>query len=254
MLKHDRSSATPRPAATVLVVRDDPFEVLMVRRHKDQSFSSALVFPGGAVDESDASEDWLPLVADAEAFSDGARALRIAAFRETFEETSLLLARNGCGHCAAPAGSDAASPFIEVVRSSGGRLHLGDLVPFGHWVTPDFLPKRFDTHFFLCAAAPGQDAFCDGRETVAVEWAAPNDILKRAAEGETAILFPTRMNVSRLAESATVADALAAARRRDVYTVHPRAEKREGGTAILIPAEAGYSETEHFQPHEPRRA
>lgn len=244
---------TPRPAATILLVRDDPFEVLMVRRHKDQSFSSALVFPGGTVDQSDASEDWLPLLADAGDFSDRARALRIAAFRETFEETSLLLARNSEGHCVAPLGSDAAAPFLEVVRRSGGRLHLGDLVPFGHWVTPDSAPKRFDTHFFLCVAAPGQEALCDGREAVALEWAAPNAILKRAAEGETSILFPTRMNVSRLAESTNVADALTAARQRQVYTVHPRTRKRDGGIMILIPPEAGYSETEYFQPHEPRQ-
>ena len=252
MPTRDRPSMAPRPAATILVVRDDPFEVLMVRRHKNQSFSSALVFPGGAVDESDGSEDWLPLLAGADDFSDRARALRIAAFRETFEETSLLLARNDDGHCAAPAGIDAATPFPEVVRNSGGRLHLGDLVPFGHWITPEFEPRRFDTHFFLCAAAPDQEAFCDGGEAVALEWAAPNDILQRAAEGETSILFPTRMNVSRLAESTNVADALAAARQRPVYTVRPRTEQREGGVAVVIPAEAGYSETEHFLPQEPR--
>ena len=26
------------------------------------------------------------------------------------------------------------------------------LVPFAHWITPEFMPKRYDTHFFLAAA------------------------------------------------------------------------------------------------------
>src|SRR5215203_1183767 len=91
------SILTPRPAATALLLRDDPFEVLMIRRHPEQYFASALVFPGGTVDESDRSDDWLPHVAGGAALSVEERALRIAAFRETFEETSILLARDDAG-------------------------------------------------------------------------------------------------------------------------------------------------------------
>ncbi|MET0361482.1 MAG: NUDIX hydrolase [Sphingobium sp.] len=237
----------PRPAATILLVRDDPFEVLMVRRHKDQFFSSALVFPGGLVDAGDRSADWLALIDDADGLDEDARALRIAGFRETFEETGILLARGIHGDCvsAPPAGG----AFIDIVRESGGRLRLSDLVPFGHWVTPERSPKRFDTYFFLCRTAPDQVAVCDGDEAVALEWAAPEAILARAAAGETSILFPTRMNISRLAETGNAADALAAAQARPVFTVHPRVEKRDGGMAVVIPAEAGYCETENFHPH-----
>lgn len=252
MSERERTPATPRLAATILVLRDDPFEVLMVRRHKNQAFSSALVFPGGMVDEADHAEAWQPLVAGGHTLTAQQRALRIAAFRETFEETAILLARDESGVSVAPKDCDADEPFIETVRRSGGRLHLDDLVPFGHWITPENAPKRFDTHFFVCATAPGQEAVCDGSEAVALEWVAPERILERAAQGETSILFPTRMNVSRLAESETVADALTAARERPVVTVLPRAEKRPGGIAVVIPAEAGYTETENFHPHAPR--
>jgi len=247
-MKPGREAVMPRPAATILLVRDDPLEVLMVRRHQKQFFSSALVFPGGLVDDSDRSEEWFDLVEGADSLDHDARALRIAGFRETYEETGMLLARGANG--AHVAGRSASASFLETVRESGGRLHLSELVPFGHWITPERSPKRFDTHFFVCHAATNQEAVCNEDETVALEWATPHSILDRAAAGESSILFPTRMNVSRLAESASAAEALAAARTRPVFTVRPRVEKRPGGIAVLIPAEAGYCETENFHPHD----
>ncbi|MET0249179.1 MAG: NUDIX hydrolase [Sphingobium sp.] len=247
--REKRAPVVSRPAATILLVRDDPFELLMVRRHQDQFFSSALVFPGGMVDDSDRTEDWDALVDDAEGLTREQRALRIAGFRETFEETGILLARDKDGRCV-PAVAAADEPFIDIVRRSGGRLDLSDLVPFGHWITPDISPKRFDTHFFLCRTAPDQVAVCDGSEAVALEWATPGDILARAAAGERAILFPTRLNIDRLAQSADAESAIAAARARPVFTVAPRIERRPEGIAVVIPAEAGYCDTENFHPHE----
>lgn len=243
--KAKRPVAEPRLAATILVVRDDPFEVLMVRRHAAQTFASALVFPGGLVDDKDRDDDWLPLLAGGDGFDREQRALRIAAFRETYEETSLLLARTGDGlHVACPQG--ASGDFRSIVAASGGLLWLDDLVPFGHWITPEGAPKRFDTHFFLAHAPQGQEAICDGGEAVELEWAAPQDIVALAAAEERSILFPTRMNLLRLAESPHAEAAMDAARSRPIFTVLPRVERREGGMAVTIPAEAGYGETENF--------
>lgn len=238
--------AVPRLAATILLLRDDPFQVLMIRRHPDQVFASALVFPGGVVEESDRSEAWLDLIEDSSGDAD-MRALKIAGFRETFEGTGILLARDANGYCTAPVTCDAGS-FMDTVRASGGRLILDDLVRFGHWITPEPLPKRFDTHFFVCRAAPGQDGICDEREAVELEWARPRDILDRAAAGESAIMFPTRLNVQRLAESSSAEEAFLRARTTSVFTVLPKVERRPGGAAVTIPEEAGYGETENFQP------
>lgn len=246
-----RLPVVPRPAATILVLRDDPFEVLMVRRHGNGMFASALVFPGGLVDPSDREDAWAPLLDGAEGLDSEERALGIAAFRETFEESALLLARGADGkpvECVSAERSD----FRAVVAASSGKLPLGALAHFGHWITPEGPPKRFDTHFFLAEAPAGQEAICDGGETVALEWVAPRDVLARAADGDLSILFPTRMNLKRLAEHDTVADAIATAHVRPRFTVLPRPEKREGGTAVVIPVEAGYGETEHFHPHPPR--
>lgn len=237
----------PRGAATILVLRDDPFEVLMVRRHDSGMFASALVFPGGVIEDADRDPAWLDLVDDGDMFDDDARALRIAAYRETFEETALLLAHEADGN-AVPCRSPDVSEFRTVVAESGGKLRLGALAHFGHWITPVGAPKRFDTHFFLCAAPAGQDAKCDGSETVALEWVVPRDALARAAAGERSILFPTRLNLKRLAESDSVASAIATARNRIPFTVLPRAERRDGGTLVVISSEAGYGETENFYP------
>ncbi len=240
-------SVEPRLAATILVLRDDPFQVLMVRRHDSGMFASALVFPGGVREDADRDPAWLDLIDDSEMFDNDARALRIAAYRETFEETALLLAQDADGN-AVPCRSQNLSDFRTVVTDSGGKLRIGALAHFGHWITPEISPKRFDTHFFLCRAPAGQDALCDGGETVALEWVSPLDALARAAAGERSILFPTRLNLKRLAESDSVASAMAAARNRVPFTVLPRPERREGGTLVVIPAEAGYGETENFYP------
>ena len=153
---------TPKPAATVLLVRDAPaLEVLMVRRSAGMAFgASAWVFPGGKVAGADSAPEWDDL-------SDGSydhyvRSLRIAAAREVFEESGLLLAtRDGeVLNAAASAAFDSqrtaveADPslFINLVREAGLRLTLDRLVPFAHWITPSFEPRRFDTHFFLVRA------------------------------------------------------------------------------------------------------
>src|SRR5690554_2234924 len=169
----------PRLAATMVLVRDDPFEVLMVRRHAKAVFASALVFPGGAVDDDDYSDEWLAHLASGSDLDRTERALRIAAIRETFEETALLLATR-------PDGSPVDQPertdarFIDIVRAAGGLLHLDQVEHFGHWITPEAAPRRFDTHFLLAQAPKRQQAVPDGAETVELEWASPAEVIERA--------------------------------------------------------------------------
>ncbi len=82
--------AVPRPAATVLLLRDGPggIEVFMATRHKDSGFMPGiLVFPGGAVDPEDSDPRLLTDVQPADAVS------RVACVREAFEEAGILLAR-----------------------------------------------------------------------------------------------------------------------------------------------------------------
>ncbi|RFA13840.1 hypothetical protein B7R22_11485 [Subtercola boreus] len=256
---------TPRPAATLLLVRDDPYEVLMVRRHARASFASALVFPGGVVEPDDDSADWDPFLdAASRALHRAERALRIAAIRETWEETGVLLARTRDGafvspgahlEGSAPLDPDAhledsahlrGRPLIEVLAQTGGRLRLGDVHPFGHWITPANRPKRWDTRFFVAEAPTNQTAQSDGTETVAVEWVDPAHAVASAVAAEHSIVFPTLMNLARLAETTSVQDALTEADRRPHIEVNPVDRTGPDGVRLItIPAEARYALTEY---------
>ena len=239
--------ATPRLAATMVLVRDDPFEVLLVRRHAKAVFASALVFPGGVVDDDDSSDEWMPLLGSGASLPTEERAIRIAGIRETFEETALLLASGPDGsEVAQPEHTDA--PFLDVVRASGGLLMLDDMHPFSHWITPAVSSRRFDTHFLLARAPSGQQPIADGGETVALEWASPAEAVRRAETDAQSIMFPTLLNLMRLAESADSAAAIAAARSRTPVTVMPTVVVRDGARVAVIPAEAGYGITEHPAP------
>ena len=64
MASPEQEPATPRPAATVILLRrggehsDRGLEVCMVRRNPEARFMPGVwVFPGGAVDEADGAGD-----------------------------------------------------------------------------------------------------------------------------------------------------------------------------------------------------
>src|SRR5271165_6475883 len=202
-----------------MLVRDGPFEVLMVKRNAREPFASALVFPGGVVEQEDYSDAWLAHLHGAASYSVEERALRIAACREAWEEAAMLPGGRGAS-LSRDASSD--QPFLATVVSHGVQLALDDLVEFAHWITPEMLPKRFDTHFYICRASAAATGQCDGRETVALEWVQPVEALAKAERGERALLLPTRENLKLLAQSTTTEAALHAARGRKVVPFTPR--------------------------------
>lgn len=238
----------PRASATVLVVRDNPFEVLMVSRAARGAFASALVFPGGAIDPEDGEDSWRKSVTDFDDVAEGERALRIGAIREVWEETSILVSPD--------AGMlDAVPPrlglgFRAMLAASGAHLQLNALTHFGHWVTPPEEPRRFDTHFYL--ATVGRDAVAepDGSETLTTEWMSPAHAAGLAQRGERPIIFPTMLNLMLLAESEDSVAATAAALARPRVTVAPVMELLDDGSRrVTIPAEAGYSVLEWTDRH-----
>ncbi len=117
------------------------------------------------------------------------------------------------------------------------------LVPFAHWITPEFMPKRFDTHFFLVAAPENQAAAHDGSESVDSVWTTPGAALGEARAGRRTIIFPTLLNLKKLGRSQGTAEALERARKEPVVTVLPRPERGPEGNFVHIPAEAGYGIT-----------
>jgi 8-oxo-dGTP pyrophosphatase MutT (NUDIX family) len=207
-----------RLAATVMMVRDDPFQVLMVKRNAREPFASALVFPGGVVEAQDYSAAWLPHCSGASEFSADERALRVAACRESWEEVGLLP-----GAANIPMAREAAGDlsFLHYATSRRVRLSLDEMVTFAHWITPELAAKRFDTYFYICPIRHAEQARCDGQETVSLEWIAPREVLAGESRGERSLLLPTRENLKLLAQSENTADAIDAARRRPVIPIMP---------------------------------
>lgn len=233
-------SPRPAPSATVLLLRQrDSMEVLMVKRGAGGAFASAHVFPGGKLDEDDMDDAWLELATGADSLNRFERGLRIAGWREIYEETNLLP-----GPCLAGLSSqDRDCSFIELIRRSGAQLPLAEMQPFARWITPHFAPKRFDTHFYLCAL-DADDAICDGFETVASEWIAPEVAMAKDTSGECKLLFPTKSQLRRLIASGSIEQAIADAAAQPIIPIEPRRVARENGVFVVIPENAGYAECE----------
>jgi 8-oxo-dGTP pyrophosphatase MutT (NUDIX family) len=253
------TDSTPeiRLAATIMLLRDadDGLEVFMVQRHHQIDFATgALVFPGGKVDKADDGAGMRPHCRGVEAMDDREVTVRVAAIRETFEEAGVLLARE----CGADALVDAArlsgieerhrealaagrKTLAEMVEAEGLELACDLLVPFAHWITPDVMPKRFDTHFFLVDAPTDHVALHDGGETVDSIWTTIDAAVADEKAGKCTIIFPTLTNVRKLGRSKSVAEALATARGSDIVTVLPWVAKDDDGELCLfIPEEADY--------------
>lgn len=256
-------SAPPRLSATILLLRDDPgLQVLMVKRHYEIDFASgALVFPGGKANDEDSDNAWAEWT-DGD-YAGEEQAARISAIREAYEEAGIILARpkSARGAGAGLVGSDVADAlnpmrgavdrreqsFLELIQQHDLVLALDALVHFGHWITPTMMPKRFDTHFYLAATPPDQVAEQDGRETTEAVWLGPQEALDMEEAGTATIIFPTRMNLGKLAETASTHDALIRFASEPVVSVLPVVGKDEDGSPCLhIPIEAGY--IQHIEP------
>ncbi len=235
--------AEPRLAATVMLARDGRagLEVFLVRRHeRSHALPSVYVFPGGTVRDDDFAGPAVPpeTVRTFRARSDQppaastAGALFRCALRELFEEAGVLLVTQARGG-AAPRRSGAASADAlaaervllqrgartlgRLLRRVGRRPAFDELVPFSHWVTPEGVPARYDTWFFVAAMPDHQEALHCAIETTDGAWVSPRDAL----DGAFPIVYPTAMHLGALAVHAGAAALLAHARAKPIPRVQP---------------------------------
>lgn len=253
-------AVAPRPASTILLLRDSAIatgeiEVFMMVRHYEIDFNSgALVFPGGSVDKSDREIIARPeLYSGGEGLDAGALSFRIAAVRETFEESGILLARprgskalvdaKRAGEIEAASRAELCegkTSFPKIITDHGMLPALDELVPYAHWITPEGMPKRFDTWFFLAAAPPEQAGAHDGKESTDSIWLSPREALAGGESGRFKLPFPTTRNLIRLGKQSSVKAALDDAEGKEVVTVMPVMTRLNGGRQLRIPREAGY--------------
>ena len=251
--------APPRPAATVVLLRDAEGgpEALLLRRHRRSGFAAdAWVFPGGVVDAADRSGDVADRM-DGPSAEEWARRLGVrdpaealgyvaAAIREAFEETGILLAHSD--RVSAPPHDLAHS--LEIARrallndviglrdlavGNGLRLAGDELVYIAHWITPVPEPRRYDTRFFAARAPEG--AVCDvhDQEMTDAAWLRPADAVARFRAGEMKLLPPTVKTLEQLAPFRTYDELRTALDDAPVPTILPRMEPRPDGVAIVVP-------------------
>jgi 8-oxo-dGTP pyrophosphatase MutT (NUDIX family) len=203
--------AIPRPAATVILLRRGGkhdaagLEVLLAQRNPGAKFMPGVwVFPGGGVTAEDG------LRADVASEDVPEAAYRAAAVRELHEEVGI------------------------------GLTDVESLLLFSRWITPEMVPIRFDTLFYLAMAPAHAKPKADGGETVDVRWVAPSTALAEHAEGDLQLVFPTIKHLESLSAFASAEALLEHARARSVEPVLPKVIEIEGERRVVLPGEPGY--------------
>lgn len=208
------AEVTPIPAASVILMRGEPFEVLMIRRHEKSSFvPNAWVFPGGAVDAED--ERGTPL-----------DTMRAAAARELFEEAGIWLG-------APLADADARRRALlagEATLASLGPIDLEQFVWTSRWITPAGVPKRFDTYFFLARAGADAQPTIHENEHVDLVWITPSDALARLEP-----VFPIQKNLEAIAGYRTSDELIASRDGADIKPVQPIMIIEDGKRRFVLP-------------------
>jgi 8-oxo-dGTP pyrophosphatase MutT (NUDIX family) len=234
------------PAATLIVARDRPGgppELLMVERAEGMAFAAgALVWPGGRIDAADRSfADELGLGEDG--------AARVAAIRETVEETAIPVGLTPVPDQQAVRELQgdliADRPVAEALAERSLSLDAGALVAFARWVPKFHAVRRFDTLFFI-AQAPLSECQPNviAGECAGAFWLTAAEVLEREQRGEARLIFPTRRNLERLAQHASFDAIRADAIAHPIEPVTPWVEDRGGEKFITIPGHLGYPVTQ----------
>ncbi|MFO1402398.1 MAG: MBL fold metallo-hydrolase [Steroidobacteraceae bacterium] len=259
--------ATVRPAATVVVLREDGgLETLLLRRAADTGdlLAGACIFPGGTLHAADRAAHALCLGLDDATASRrlgleaGGLDFYVAALRECFEECGLLYA-------AAPDGSAPSAAQLEglaalrpallrgelgldgICRQLDLRLAPAALQYFAHWLTPPGAAKRFDARFFVAPSPAGQVASPDGNEIVECLWRTPAAALDPRAA--LVLAQPTRRALQWLAKHGTAGEVLAeAAQPRAVPRIMPRIAMGEAGRRAITPEHPAWTEIGRLDP------
>ncbi len=267
-----RPPAVPRDAATVVLLRDSAtgFETLLLQRLESMSFAGGeWVFPGGAVDTVDRSERLLrrtirpdrrtldalrQSVTGVDLDADSATAICIAACRETFEESGILLARQSNG---APLGNtlpgmpqirrgtpgDDPASFVALLETHDLVLDLGCLIYWSNWVTPSIAPRRFDTRFFVVACPPGQQVADELGEAQAALWLSLDDPAAPARLDPPITVTPTLFTLRELtarARGRSLAEVLEGRRTPAPAAVMLKLRQHGSATDALLPWDSEY--------------
>lgn len=252
-----REPVKPRPAATVLLLRDaadpskGPFEVLMTRRSATASFApGAYVFPGGALDAADGSEAAQRASSSRNTQSVEQRAFSVAAIREAYEELGVLLAYRPDGSPADASDHvhfdrDQNGDFIGEIAAKGYKLAVDQVWWLCHWITDRDLPKRFDARFYVARMPAGQIPEADEGEQFEPVWVTPADALARHDAGQFSMIFPTIRTLRRLSRLSSIDELIGLCRtEKPLFVSSPRGGQYKGDVERFSEDELQFGELE----------
>jgi 8-oxo-dGTP pyrophosphatase MutT (NUDIX family) len=265
MGKKYNTPTRPRPASTVVLARDHHGELqvyLLKRSTRSGFFPGVYVFPGGEVDSEDRVENvWRPhLDMDCDEVSQRlgggipeheAIARGVAAIRETFEEAGVLLCYHSNpgqgdfeGVCARRIDPGLPKGWLKgLVESEGWTLEFSRLTRWAHWITPELMPRRYETRFFIAFMPPEQKCVPDSMETTDGIWVSPLNGLEGNLKGEIPLSPPTLITLHQLLQYSDVGHL-----REDTKTrpwgdaLLPRMIPLPRGSIILEPWDPMYDE------------
>jgi len=257
----------PKDAATVILLKkphgtgEEGFKVLMVLRHPDSKFvPDSYVFPGGCLDEDDYAPEMENLctgmdqqraldVLDNIVSPETALGAWVAGIRETFEEVSLLLAYQRDGSLIKFDSEDMVKRFCSYRLSLfDGKLKLKDLLReedltlavdrlhyFSHWITPEFLPLRYDVRFFVAEAPERQEAIHDGVELTKHVWITPQDALGRFREKRCNMVLPTLVTMKELSQYKTIDEVIRTTKEKKINGILTKMVESNGEIVEYMP-------------------
>jgi 8-oxo-dGTP pyrophosphatase MutT (NUDIX family) len=241
-----------KDAATVILIRpskDGDWEIFLARRHQKQTFmAGAYVFPGGQLEETDNNPQLKNYIKTADVFDPcrllqdsslpGEKALGffIAAIRETFEEAGILLGGKTTGNFVSFHDEKVLKRFndyrlklnssqitlAEIARKENIFLFPDTLIPYSHWITPDFEKKRFNTRFFLAKLPPGQTPLADAMELTESLWVTPQKALEMHREQKIILMPPTFKTIEELSAFRDIDELFSAAKTKIIYPILPQ--------------------------------
>jgi 8-oxo-dGTP pyrophosphatase MutT (NUDIX family) len=256
-----------KDAATVILIRPSnsgDWEIFLARRHQKQAFmAGAYVFPGGQLEETDNDPQLENYIKTADVFDPyrllqdsslpGEKALGffIAAIRETFEEAGILLGGKTTGNFVSFHDEKVLRKFNDYrhqlnasqitlagIAQKEEILFFPDaLIPYAHWITPDFEQKRFNTRFFLAKLPPHQTPVADAAEFTESLWVTPQKALKMHHQKEIILMPPTLKTIDELSAFRNIDELFSAAKTKIIYPILPQLT----GNSLKLPHDPEYS-------------
>jgi 8-oxo-dGTP pyrophosphatase MutT (NUDIX family) len=266
-----------KDASTVILIRPAKaggWEIFLARRNQKQAFmAGAYVFPGGQLEETDSDPQLENYIKTADVFDpcrllqdnnlpiEKARGLFIAAIRETFEEVGILLGGKTTGNFVSfydknvlkrfndyrPELNASQITLAEIARKEKILLFPDTMIPYAHWITPEFEKMRFNTRFFLAKLPPCQTPVADAVELTESLWVAPQKALEMQREQKILLMPPTLKTIEELAAFRDIEELFSATKKKIIYPILPQL----AGNSLKLPHDPEYSIDAYKRPPNP---